>query len=122
MMHEVLKRGDFVTDAATLSKSVTVKPSWRHGLGLFVAKDVSAGDLLLCEAAMPYRFANSTTATYSNGNNDPSICGELNDLLTTTIQNLFQRSPRMKDFTSLYRGDFVSVTEKEVDGRPIIDM
>ena len=103
LMHEAVKRGDFDIDAATFSKSVTMKPSGRHGLGLFAARDVSAGNLLLCEAAMSYCFANSTTATYTNRYNHPSIRGELNDLLTTTIQNLFQRSPRMKDFTTLYR-------------------
>ena len=120
-MHEAANQSDPRLDTATFSKPVAVRPSRRHGLGIFTVKDVSVGDLLLCEAPISFCFANSSATTYTNEYNHHSIRGKVPDLLTTTVQNLFQCSPLMEDFTTLYRGDYVSVKEQEVDGRPIVD-
>ncbi|KAL2036470.1 hypothetical protein N7G274_010805 [Stereocaulon virgatum] len=109
-------------DNATFAGNVEVQASKGRGRGLFTAKDVIAGELLLCEKAFSYCSSkHSKTSILINTHTSQATLGTQADLITDIVQKIFRSPSLMPVFTSLYHGDYEPVDEAEVDGMPIID-
>ena len=109
-------------DNATFAINVEVQVSKVRGRGLFVTKDVMAGDLLLCEKAFAYCSSkHSKTSVLMNTHTNRGTLGTQADLITAIVQKLFCNPSLRPVFTSLYHGDYTAVDEAEVDGMPVVD-
>ena len=115
-------------DHATYVGPVTIKASNGRGRGLFTTRDVVAGELLLCEKAFSYCYADtgegkasSKTSILMNTHTDRMVMGTQPDLITATVQKMYRNPSLMPTFISLYHGDYKPVKETEMDGAPIVD-
>ena len=109
-------------DNATFIGNVEVRASKGRGRGLFTTKDVTAGELLLCEKAFSYCSSEHSKATLlMNVDTDRGVLGTQADLITATVQKLFCNPSLRSMFTSLYHGDYQPVDDVEIDGMPIVD-
>ena len=115
-------------DNATFMGPVTIKASEGRGRGLFTARDVVAGELLLCEKAFSYLYASKTEDTVSsstrlllNPHTKQGTMGTQADLITSTLQKMLRNPSLMPSFTALHHGDYKPVKETEVDGLPVVD-
>lgn len=113
-------------DCATFSKIVEVRNSPGRERGLFTTKAVKAGELLLCEKAFVYGYADpdgSKTKTHvlMNLSTKRITIGGQALAWTQAVQKLWhspQVSAAMKD---LYHGDYEAVPVLECDGAPVVD-
>ncbi|KAI1810123.1 TPR domain protein [Poronia punctata] len=126
-MYRQVKVTPPLIDCATYSVPVVIGKT-EHGNGLFTTRDVKAGDLLLCEKAFAYCFADQTDPL---GRKNLSLLLQLDSkkgkfggqaqLMSQIIQKLYHSSEASKEFRSLYHGDYKTVAVSEVDGHPIVD-
>lgn len=117
-------------DHATFVGPVTVKNSTGRGRGLFTMRAVKAGELLFCEKAFAYCYANtgennseagSRISLLMNTHTNRMTLGTQADLITVIVQKLRQNPSFIPRFTALHHGSYQPVTATEVDGTPTID-
>ncbi|KAI1750183.1 TPR domain protein [Xylaria castorea] len=114
-------------DCATYEGPVAIREA-KCGNGLFTTKPVKAGDLLLCEKAFEYCYADKDDPI---GRRNMSLLLQLDtkrgkvggqaQLLTQIVQKLYHSPHALEDFKTLHHGDYTSVTVSEVDGHPVVD-
>ncbi|KAI1476077.1 hypothetical protein F4774DRAFT_262798 [Daldinia eschscholtzii] len=115
-------------DCATYVGSVAVRDSPGRGKGLFTTKPVKAGELLLCEKAFVYSYADdesdvgkSNMTVLMNFHTNSVCMGGQANLITETVQKLYHNPSEAKVFTELHHGDYKPVTASEADGVPVVD-
>lgn len=116
-------------DHATFVGSVAVKPSPGRGQGLFTTKAVKAGELLLCEKAFAYCYAETSEDSETQAKTTLLIdmhtrritMGTQSDLVTTIVQKLWKNPSLIPKFKTLHHGSYKSVKITEVDKKPVID-
>ena len=128
IMHEMAKINPPRLDCATYLGPVAIKASGGRGRGLFTTKDVVAGELLLCEKAFAYCWADtgggqtsSKTSLLMNCYTNRAFMGTQADMITEIVQKTYHNPSLMPSFTSLHHGDYKPVKETIVDGVPIVD-
>jgi len=87
-----------------------VKESPGRGRGLFTTKAVKAGELLSCEKAFAYCYADN-----------PEEHSLEDDLITAIVQKLRRNPSLLLEFVTLAHGSYESVAVLESDSRPVID-
>lgn len=110
-------------DCATFSAPIEVRGSPGKGTGLFTTVPVSAGDLLLCEKAFGYCYAEEQRG-YDVGVNKITMkltVGEKARLRTQMAQKLYHDHRHSRDFGKLNCGDYTPVSVSEADGIPVVD-
>lgn len=129
-MYEAANKTPPYIDCATYLGSVAVKPAEGQGCGrgLFTTKDATAGDLLLCEKAFSYCWANeganevgSKTSLLMNTNTKKSVIGTQADLITEIVQKLHRNPSLLPALNALHHGDYQAVDTTEVDGSAVVD-
>ncbi|KAI1107497.1 hypothetical protein F4804DRAFT_161755 [Jackrogersella minutella] len=127
-MYKQAKATPPLIDCATYIGSVAVRDSPLKGKGLFTTKRVKAGELLLCEKAFTYSYADadapigcSNTTVLMNLSSKKIILGGVVNLIVQTVQKLYHNHTGAEIFTDLHHGDYAPVNRSEVDGTPIID-
>ena len=116
-------------DHATYHKPVEARTSQGRGRGLFLTKDVRAGDLLLCEkgfaCSYPGKEKDSKTGSavgiLVNTETDYVRVGTQADLLVSTVQKLFKNPSLAWGFTDLHHRTYETVPLQTVDGIPVVD-
>jgi hypothetical protein len=113
---------------ATFSTPVEVRDSPGRGRGLFATRNVKAGEMLLCEKAFAYRFADpeSTNPTDSTHflmqvGSKVAYMGSQTQLIVDIVQKLQHNPVSSRAFLDLHPGDYEPVMVDEVDGRPVVD-
>ncbi|TGJ86352.1 hypothetical protein E0Z10_g2427 [Xylaria hypoxylon] len=117
-----------IVDCATYKGPVAIHEAHGRGNGLFTTKPVKAGDLLLCEKAFAYCYANKDDLI---GRKNMSLLVQLDTkkakvggqakLLTQIVQKLYHSPQASEGFKALYHGDYTPVTVSHVDERPVVD-
>ena len=127
-MYKAAKNTPPHLDCATYLGPVAVKSSENRGRGLFTTKDVVAGEMLLCEKAFSYCWADardnqdgSKTSLLMNTTTDRMVMGTQPDLITTTVQKLYRNPSLIPAFNSLHHGDYKPVEATRVDGSAVVD-
>jgi hypothetical protein len=127
-MYEAAKKTPPYIDCATYLAPVAVKPAGVRGRGLFTTKDVIAGEVLLCEKAFSYCWANeeaneagSKTSLLMNTTTKRSVLGTQADLITETVQKLHRNPSLLPALNALHHGDYQTVEPTEVDGSAVVD-
>ncbi|KAJ8129663.1 hypothetical protein O1611_g3966 [Lasiodiplodia mahajangana] len=128
-MYKQAKATPPIIDCATYKGPVAVREV--HGCGgsgLFTTKPVKAGDLLLCEKAFAYCYADKDDPI---GRRNMRILLQLDTkrvkrggqahLLTDIVQKLYHSPQASEGFRALYHGDYPAVTVTETDGKPVVD-
>lgn len=118
-------------DHATYIGPVEVRQTKSKGRGLFVTRDVKAGDLLLCEKAFSHAYAekdadggnvaSSSISILINPGTGQGFIGAQADLIKLTVQKLYRNPSLAPAFTTLYHGDYEGASTSTVDGKPIVD-
>ncbi|KAI0903186.1 hypothetical protein F4823DRAFT_629616 [Ustulina deusta] len=127
-MYKQAERTPPIIDCATYKGPVAVRKSNGRGSGLFVTKPVKAGDLLLCEKAFAYCYADKDDLI---GRKNMSLLIQLDtkrskfggqaQLLTQIVQKLYHSPQVSEEFKALHHGDYTPVTVRNVDGQPVVD-
>ncbi|RWA05954.1 hypothetical protein EKO27_g9144 [Xylaria grammica] len=117
-----------IIDCATYKGLVAVREAQGRDKGLFTTKSVKAGDLLLCEKAFAYCYANKDDLI---GRKNMSLLVQLDtkkakvggqaQLLTQVVQKLYHSPQASEGFKALHHGDYKPVTVSHVDGLPVVD-
>jgi tetratricopeptide (TPR) repeat protein len=111
-------------DCATYSAPVDIRPSPGRGNGLFTTRAVNAGELLLCEKAFAYSFAEDNTNAsrlLMNLKTKKMILGGQASLLTQVVQKVYNNPQMWSLFRELHHGDYAAGPYVEADGKPVID-
>jgi hypothetical protein len=115
-------------DHASFVGPVAIQESAGRGRGLFTIEGVKAGQLVLCEKAFAYCYANkaepessSKITLLANIDTKRMSIGTQGDLNTTIVQKLWHNPSLRDQFTSLYRGSYQTVKISDIDNTPIID-
>lgn len=117
-MHKAaVERAPPCLDVANFTGPVTIKMTEGRGRGMFTTRDMTAGELLLCEKAFSYSFFDSSSSSMLSAR---TLKGTPGDLVTKAVHQL-HRTPLISTMTSLYHDGYESVNEKEADGMPIVD-
>ncbi|KAI1736481.1 hypothetical protein F4680DRAFT_461167 [Xylaria scruposa] len=127
-MYEQAKSTPPIIDCATFKGPVAVREAPGRGIGLFTTKPVKAGDLLICEKAFAYCYADRDDPI---GRRNMSILFQLETkraqmggqayLLTDIVQKLYNSPQASQGFKALHHGDYTPVTVSQVDGEPVVD-
>lgn len=123
-MYEQAKVTPPLIDCATYSNPVEVRDSPGRGRGLFTAKAVAAGDLLLCEKAFSYSFVDETmspTRMLMDLTTTKIVIGGPAYLLPQIAQKLYHNPQFLPPFYELYHGEPKKVDVTECDGAPVVD-
>ena len=117
-------------DHATYIGPVEVRQTESKGRGLFVTKDVKAGDLLLCEKAFGHAYAgedadggnvaSSSISPLINPGTGQGFKGAQAELIKLTVQKLYRNPSLAPAFTTLYHGNYEGVSTS-MDGKPVVD-
>ncbi|KAI0812860.1 hypothetical protein GGR55DRAFT_687772 [Xylaria sp. FL0064] len=117
-----------IIDCATYSGPVTVRDAGGRGKGLFTTKPVKAGDLLLCEKAFAYCYADKDDPIGMKNmclllqlDTKRAKLGGQAHLLTQIVQKLYHSPSLSEGFKALHPGDYTPVTVSNVDGQPVVD-
>ena len=127
LMYDQAKTSPPHLDCATYLGPTEIGPSRGRGRGMFVTRDVKVGELLLCEKAFAYRFAdtegdsNSKITLLLNTHTDRGFLGTQADLITEIVQKMYRNPSTMSAFTSLHHGDYEPARPMKVDGTPVVD-
>ncbi|KAG4292978.1 hypothetical protein FPRO06_12466 [Fusarium proliferatum] len=112
-------------DRATFSSLVEIRIAPGRGKGLFLTKDVSAGDLILCEKAFSYCFMDEKShKTYPILGNLPLkevTTGGSVRLWAQAIQKLYHNPEHIDTIQELFHGDQKKLQISECDGSPVVD-
>ncbi|EFQ24928.1 hypothetical protein CGRA01v4_06812 [Colletotrichum graminicola] len=112
-MHKQAKETPPTIDCATYSSPVEIRDSPGRGRGLFTTKAVKAGELLLCEKAFSYVFADENDPAASknlkilmNVVSKKITMGGQATLISTVVQKLYHNPEAALRFTELHHGDY----------------
>ncbi|KZL69058.1 tpr domain-containing protein [Colletotrichum incanum] len=126
-MHKQSKATPPMIDCATYSSPVEVRDSPGRGRGLFTTKAVKAGDLLLCEKAFSYIYADHSDAfsrrnvkILMNLDSKKMTMGGQATLISTVIQKLYHNPEAALRFMGLHHGDYKGV-ELPQGGQLVVD-
>lgn len=113
-------------DCATFMGPIQVRQTKSKGRGMYTTDYVKAGDLLLCEKAFSYAFANnskesSNTTFLMNLENNTAFQGTHADLIRDLVQKLHKNPSLMPAFVALYHGKYRSCRQSNDDDDPVID-
>lgn len=112
-------------DVATYSAPVEICSSPQRGRGLFTTRNVVAGELLLCEKAVGYKYAgeeDKRSCTFlMNVTTKRMTMGGQADVLTQLVQKLYHDPELSRAFAEVYDGDYNAVSVADVDGKPVVD-
>ncbi|QGI87410.1 hypothetical protein CEK25_002366 [Fusarium fujikuroi] len=112
-------------DRATFSSLVEIRIAPGRGKGLFLTKDVSAGDLILCEKVFSYCFMDEKSPeTYPILGNLPRkevTTGGSVRLWAQVIQKLYHNPEHIDTIQELSHGDQKKPQITECDGSPVVD-
>lgn len=111
-------------DHASFIALVEVKDSPGKGRGLFLKKNVKAGDLVLCEKAVAY-FASDALKEellYHVDMDAKRVTKSNHGLLMQDLIQKLRRCPSvLKEVSQLASGDYKAPKMVVVDGEPVID-
>ena len=121
-MYKQAEKTPGIIDCATFSAPVEVRESPGRGRGLFTTKAVSAGQLLLCEKAFVYSYADEKhfSALMNIATKRATVGGQAG-LLTQIVQKLYHGHCQSREFSNLFCGDYAPVSVSEADGTPVVD-
>lgn len=112
-------------DIADFLSNTEVRPAGRHGRGLFTAKALKAGDLILCEKAFAIRFryeSKDEVVTVININTNRGCMGPHAMLSSDIIQNLRHNPKQAARFVDLYDGGYEPKSPlQQIDGVVVLD-
>ncbi|KAL0929523.1 uncharacterized protein CTRU02_215422 [Colletotrichum truncatum] len=112
-------------DCATFSAPVEVRASPGRGNGLFTVVPVSAGQLLICEKAFGYAFADKdhpeTMNLLINMATKKGVVGGQARLLNQLIQKMYHDPWAQKSYHELHHGEHAVPSVSDVDGHSVID-
>ncbi|KAF2758999.1 hypothetical protein EJ05DRAFT_328868 [Pseudovirgaria hyperparasitica] len=116
---------------ATFTGPVEVRQTASKGRGLFATQAIKAGDLLLCEKAFGYAYAESEGSVVNRDTSKISLLmnietnqgflGTQADLLTKLVRKLWCNPSRAPAFKTLFHGQYESPSTPFVDDKPIVD-
>jgi hypothetical protein len=111
-------------DHASYYGPIEIRQTKSRGRGLFVTKPVKAGDLLLCEKAFSYAYADEEDSKISllmHIEKNRASMGSQAELTKLIVHQLHRNPSLASEFTSLYRGSYEAVNAGSVDSQPIVD-
>ncbi|KAF5682002.1 TPR domain-containing protein [Fusarium denticulatum] len=112
-------------DCATFSSLVEIRDAPGRGKGLFLTKDVSAGDLVLCEKAFSYCFmdgnSHKTYPILANVLRDEAKDGGSVYLWTQVTQKLYHNPEHIDTIQELFHGDHKKLQITECDRSTVVD-
>lgn len=129
-MYDASKAAPLYLDHATHVGPVKVKKSEGRGRGLFITKNVVAGELLLCEKAFSYSYEEKKAGKSEDSSGIPMLANILTnrvtvgtqvDLMKEIIQKLKWNPCFLRSITALHHGSYIPVREADVDDHPVID-
>ena len=127
-MYEQAKASPPIIDCATYVGPVAVRDSPGRGRGLFTTRPVKAGELLLCEKAFAYSFADENdpaarrnTRLLMNLSTKKMTMGGQAYLISQIVQKLYHNPESAEPFRDLHHGDYRPVSVAEVDGKHVVD-
>ncbi|KAF2467791.1 uncharacterized protein BDR25DRAFT_374016 [Lindgomyces ingoldianus] len=113
-------------DHATYIGPVEVRQTESKGRGLFVTRAVKAGELLLCEKAFSYSYADEREGGRSkitlllNPETKHASLGAEADLIKLIVHKLHRNPSVAPPFTTLYHGTYEKASTHTVDAEPIV--
>lgn len=115
-----------LVDVATYSAPVEIRSSPQRGRGLFTTRKVVAGELLVCEKALGYKYADhdhmGSTTLLMNVTTRRMTMGGQADVLMQLVQKLYHDPELSRAFAGAYHGDYNAVFAPDlVDGKPVVD-
>lgn len=127
-MYEQAKATPPIIDCATYKGPVALREAPGRGKGLFTTKPVKAGDLLFCEKAFAYCYADKDDPIGRRNmrillqleTKTAHVGGQAN-LITEIVQKLYHSPKASEEFKTLHCGDYTPVAVSEVDGQQIVD-
>ncbi|KAF5587263.1 unc-45 like b [Fusarium pseudoanthophilum] len=124
MLVEAQERPPLI-DCATFSSLVEIRDAPGRGKGLFLTKDVSSGDLILCEKAFSYCFMDKTShKTYpvlANVPRDEAKGGGAVLLWAQVTEKLYHNPEYIDNVQELFHGDHKKLRITECDECPVVD-
>jgi hypothetical protein len=110
-------------DCATYVGPVTVKESKGRGRGVFLTRDVKAGELLVCEKACAVEHTSdvSSMLLVLNLNTNRITKGQQASVIAQIVNQLYRNPSKVESITSVYSGSHNTVKTNEIDGEPIVD-
>lgn len=113
-------------DHATYVGPISVRSTSAHGRGVFTTKSVKAGDLLLCEKAFGYAFADPESSrgagtTLINPQADNIFIGMHNELIADIVQKLHRNPSIAPVIDEMYHGPYDPVKKLHEDDGPVVD-
>ncbi|KAI0427917.1 hypothetical protein F5Y09DRAFT_332956 [Xylaria sp. FL1042] len=128
LLHKQAEANPPIMDCATYIGPVTVREARGCGKGLFTTKPVKAGDILLCEKAFAYCYADKDDPFGKKNmcllmqlDTKKAKLGGQAHLLTQIVQKLYHSPSLSEGFKALQHGDYMPVTVGNVDGQPVVD-
>ncbi|KAH7220203.1 hypothetical protein BKA60DRAFT_596496 [Fusarium oxysporum] len=113
-------------DCATFSSLVEIRVAPGRVIGLFLTKDVSAGDLILCGKAFSYYFmddekSHETYPILLNMSSKELTPGGSVHLWPQVTQKLFHNPEYIYTIQELFHGNHKKLQIIECDGSPVVD-
>ncbi|KAH7469530.1 hypothetical protein FOMA001_g14443 [Fusarium oxysporum f. sp. matthiolae] len=113
-------------ECATFSSLVEIRVVPGRVMGLFLTKDVSAGDLILCGKAFSYYFmddekSHETYPILLNMSSKELTSGGSIHLWPQVTQKLFHNPEYIYTIQELFHGDHKKLQIIEWDGSPVVD-
>jgi len=111
-------------DHASYNGPIEVRETESRGRGLFVTKAVKAGDLLLCEKAFSYAYADKEDRKISllmHPETNRATMGTQSDLIKLIVHKLHRNPSIASEFTALYHGSYEALDTHSVDSQPVVD-
>jgi hypothetical protein len=111
-------------DHASYNGPIEVRETESRGRGLFVTKAVKAGDLLLCEKAFSYAYADKEDSKISllmHPETNRATMGTQSDLIKLIVHKLHRNPSIASEFTALYHGSYEALDKHSVDSQPVVD-
>ncbi|KAI0160748.1 TPR domain protein [Xylariaceae sp. FL1272] len=128
MCRQAISTSPPIIDCATYQGPVAVKETDSCGKGLFLTKAVKAGELLLCEKAFAYSYADEHDPV---GRRNLSVFMQVQPnvvtwdgqahLVTQVVQKLKQCPQTSEVFKALYHEDYRTGPMFDADGQPVVD-
>lgn len=122
-MYKQARQTPPIIDCGTFSALVEVRDAPGKGRGLFTTEPVSAGQLLLCEKAFGYSYAEKgrNFSILMNLSTKRATAGGQAQLMTQIVQKLYHGHDQSREFRELYCGDHNVAPVAEMDGIPVVD-
>lgn len=122
-MYQQAEQTPPLIDCATFSIPVEERDAPGKGRGLFTTMPVSAGQLLLCEKAFGYMYAEHGPGYnfLMNVRSEKMETHERIRLVSQIVQKFYHGHRQSHEFKKLYSGDCTTTPVSEIDGTPVVD-